>query len=103
MKPELITQEEARKIAEELAQSYLAGYVSQTPVSNFLDERYLEAENCWMFFIRKDLSFPEEATLAASAAFAVSKRGVLRTVPDFSSEPERLQSYLTMLSNHFSS
>ncbi|WP_139200985.1 hypothetical protein [Polaromonas sp. JS666] len=102
MKPELISLKEAREIAEELAQSDLAGFVSQAPVSNFLDERYLEAENCWMFFIRKDLSFPEEATLAASAAFAVSKHGVLRTVPDFSSEPERLHSYLTMLSDHFS-
>lgn len=101
MKPELISLEEARKIAEEIAQSYLAGFVSSTSVPNFLDERYLEAENCWMFFIRKDLNFPEEATLAASAAFAVSKHGVLRTVPDFSSEPERLHSYLTMLSNHF--
>jgi hypothetical protein len=103
MKPESISLEEARKIAEEIAQSYLAGFFPSTSVPNFLDERYLEADNCWMFFIRKDLRFPEEATLAASAAFTVSRHGVLRTVPDFSSEPERLHSYLVMLSNHFAS
>ena len=90
----------ARRLAWEQARSLLSDYVefdSQVDIP----EEFAESEECWMFFINKNLKFPPEATLPASAAYAVSKRGEVRTIADFSGNPPEMKKLLALLSEHF--
>lgn len=96
-----ISYSEARNIAEAEAHSLLAGYLSEQSKIEILSENYLKADHCWMFFRRKDLIFPPEASFAASAAYVVSKRGTLRTVADLSFDSGKLHAYLQSISQYF--
>lgn len=69
--------------------------------SDVLSLEYAEAEGCWIFFRSRKLTFPPHMTLASSAAYAVSKGGEVRTVADFSDNPEELNSLLALLSDSF--
>lgn len=66
-----------------------------------LSQEYAEAEGCWIFFRSRKFAFPPHMTLASSAAYAVSKRGEVRTVADFSDSPDELNSLLALLSAFF--
>lgn len=89
----------AKKIALEQASSLLRNVLLGNEIA-ILQDRYLEAEYCWMFFRNKEIFIPEEQALA-DGAFVVSKKGAFRYIADFSSEPEKLQSYLETMSNYF--
>jgi hypothetical protein len=92
--------EEARLIAETAAKKTLASCVNQN-CSNLLEENVFEAEFCWFFFRNRMIICPPETSLAWSWAFAVSKRGELRSIADFYEEPEKLYEYLEVMSKHF--
>jgi hypothetical protein len=91
----------ARRLAWEQARSLLLDYVEFDSQVDILEERFAESEECWMFFINKNLRFPPEATFPASAAYAVSKRGEVRTIADFSDNPPEMKKLLALLSEHF--
>lgn len=94
------TFEQAKKIAEKCVYKHLKLFLYNREI-NVLDENYLEAECCWFFFRNKLIEGPPEQALRWFCAYAVSKRGELRTIADFSDEPEKLQEYLWVMSNHF--
>lgn len=72
-----------------------------TQKSAVLAPEYAEAEGCWIFFRSRNLAFPPHMTLAYSAAYAVSKRGEVRTVADCSDRPDEFNTLLSRLSDFF--
>lgn len=95
-----ITFEQARIIAEETAIEELKTFM-ENPAMSVLREQYGEAEYCWFFFRNKQIEGPPERVLRWGRAYAVSKKGEVRLIADFSDEPEKLQEYLQVMSNHF--
>lgn len=90
---------QARKIADQQARSDLEGYTGS--FSEVLENEYLEAEHCWMFFRSREIDVPLDATLGIKWAHVVSKYGTYSMVQDFSEDPQRLQAYLQGMSDHF--
>ena len=68
---------------------------------NALSPDYLEAPNCWMFFLIPEVLAHFAGTLNQDVAYAVSKRGELRSIPDLSADRTRLMEYLRIMSDHF--
>lgn len=95
----MITLGRAREIASDVAAYNLAGFLADKTIS-LLQEEYLEAENCWMFFRNKAIVLPPEGALS-DFAYCVSKKGAARSVLDFSENSVRLHEYLESMSNHF--
>ena len=91
---------QAKKLAEEAALDDLAEFMGD-PTMNVLDDMYVEAEYCWFFFRNKQIQGPPERVLRWKRAYAVSKKGGLRVIADYSKDPVRLQEYLQIMSNHF--
>jgi len=87
---------DARALAALAARAMLG-----TQECEVLSPEYAEAEGCWIFFRSRNLAFPPHMTLASSAAYAVSRRGEVRTVADFFDRPEELNSLLSRLSDFF--
>lgn len=98
-KQRAITLEHARTTAERGAHSLLKDFVrgESTPL---LQESFLEADHCWMFFRNKDIAIPPEQGLC-DGAYVVSKNGSLRHIVDFSADPEKLKAYLQTMSDYF--
>jgi len=94
-----ITFEQARVRAENEARSHLK-YFLKDESTPLLEERYLDAECCWMFFRNRAIVVPPEQSLR-TGAYAVSKRGSLRYIADFSDDFAKLQAYLLTMSNYF--
>jgi hypothetical protein len=72
-----------------------------TSSGQVLKSEYLEAENCWMFFISAKINVPIDATLGIKWAYVVSKKGTFSMVQDFSDDSPRLHAYLQTMSDHF--
>lgn len=96
----LITIDEAKAIVSKGTASHLASHLKDKSMP-ILDERYLEAEYCWMFFKSPQIEIPPEANLGIKWAYVVSKRGNARMIQDFSYDPVKLHEYLQTMSNHF--
>ncbi|MGF6766245.1 hypothetical protein P3T24_006591 [Paraburkholderia sp. GAS33] len=94
-----ITLEEARKIATDMATYDTARDVKDKSIP-LLQDGYLEADYCWMFFRNKVIVIAPERALS-DCAYCVSKMGHGRSIPDYSNDPIRLQEYLQTMSNHF--
>jgi hypothetical protein len=94
-----ITLEQARLLAEESAAFFLSEFRSDPSVP-LLQEHYLEAEHCWMFFRNKNIVIPFDRPFC-DGAYVVSKRGNGRSVADLSEKPMEAQAYLQKLSEHF--
>lgn len=94
-----ISVSQAREIATQLASYHLAELLSDGSVK-LLRDKYLEAENCWMFFINEEIVIPPKYTLS-HFSYCVSKKGNSRSVPDFSDDPIQLQKYLKDMSDYF--
>lgn len=94
-----ITFEQARALAENAARSML-GHLLKDEATPLLEDRYLDAECYWMFFRNKAIVVPPEQSLR-TWAYAVSKRGCVRYIADFSADPAKLQEYLLTMSNYF--
>jgi hypothetical protein len=93
------TFEQAHESAESAARSHLKHFLDDESAP-LLDERYLEAEHCWMFFRNKAIALPPEQSLR-TGAYVVSKRGNTRYIADFSEDPVMLEEYLVTMSNYF--
>lgn len=93
--------DEAKKLAESAARRNLDGFLTK-PSDKVLDEVYLEAEYCWMFFRCREIFVPPEFSLRGDWAYAVSKNGEVRDIPDFSDDREQLNAYLAKMSEFFS-
>lgn len=92
----------ARRLAKKQAKSLLSNYIGEgEEFVDILEERFIENEECWMFFRNKNLKFPLEATLPASVAYVVSKEGEVRTTADFSDNPAEMKKLLDLLTEYF--
>jgi hypothetical protein len=94
-----ITLDEARKMATDMV-----GYHAKMDIKNhsipLLQDDYLETDYCWMFFRNKAIVIAPERALS-DCAYCISKKGHVRSIADFSSDPVRLQEYLQTMSNYF--
>jgi len=87
-------------MVREMAENCFVGmipYMAQASV--VLDERFLEAENCWMFFRNREMDTGEGGFFTDTAC-AVSRRGELRIINDFSDNEQNLMKYLQTMSDH---
>lgn len=99
---ESISFDVARRLAQEQAKSLLSNYFKgDKDFFDILDEKFIENEEFWMFFRNKNLKFPLDATLPASAAYVVSKKGEVRATADFSENPSEMKNLLDLLAQHF--
>ncbi|WP_139369986.1 hypothetical protein [Xanthomonas axonopodis] len=90
---------EALKIAEKEVRVILGDVVeNEFPI---FSERHLEAEFCWMFFLRGDINISPDRMLGLKWAYAVSKKERFAMVQDLSSDEDKLQDYLLKMSDHF--
>jgi hypothetical protein len=97
----ILTLSEARELARREGAASWKRYIPQD-CSDCLSERYLEAEHCWFFFRNPVIVVPDENWFAyAYSAIAVSKLGDVRSIKDFSHEPEKLTDYLNLMSAYF--
>jgi hypothetical protein len=95
----IITLDQAKKIASELAHTHLSPYWTDKSIP-LLKEDHLEAESCWMFFRNPAIEITQEGALA-DWAYCISKKGTARSIADFSDDPILTQEYLQKMSNHF--
>ena len=95
-----ISLKEAMKIAEIAARRNLSCFLTSDH-QQVLRSDFLEAENCWMFFRSSEIALPSEGELRGGWAYAVSKTGQIREVPDFSDDEKKLSEYLNKMSDYF--
>ena len=93
----LIYFKEAKVIATKAASLEMKNFIVDE--SKILDEYYLEAEHCWIFFKHPTIVIPKH--VLCFRTFAVSDRGGCRLVYDLRDEPEKMQKHLSDLSNYF--
>ena len=97
----VVTLDEARELARRTGAESWSRYIPQD-CDDCLVERYLEAEHCWFFFRNPEIIVPDENWFARSyTAIAVSKFGTVRSITDFSGDPDRLADYLNLMSAYF--
>lgn len=94
-----ITLERARKIATDIAIYDMASDVKNKSIP-LLQEEYLEAENCWIFFRNRSILIAPERSIS-DCAYCVSKKGTGRSIPDYSNNSVRLSEYLKIMSDYF--
>ena len=88
----------ARDSAQQSAMHDLQGLYSGDP-KDVLEEHFLEAEHCWMFFRKRFIQIPPERSLIAFA-YVIGKRSGGRCVADYWDDPPKAQAYLKVLSDH---
>lgn len=93
--------DEARDIAEAEAKIFLSGAVQVGSQAEILSKNVAEGFGCWIFFRNKEIPILSGGELASSGAYAVSQRGEVRVVADFSEDPQKLAELLTLLSQFF--
>ena len=91
--------EEARSIAEDQATSDVGRFVLAN--DSVLDEVYLEASGCWLFFLNSRLKIPEGALLGINWAYTVSKKGRVSMVEEFPGDEERRLELMKKMSDFF--
>jgi hypothetical protein len=89
--------ETARALAEKAAREELSGLFDER-VESILDEQFMEAECCWLFFRKAEIIVPKGGFKGWS--FAISKRADVRLFYDFRHEPETMAEIFQNLSNH---
>jgi hypothetical protein len=97
--PRIITLDEARKIALDQVR-YDAQWDIKDNSIPLLEDNYLEAECCWIFFRNRAIVIAPERRLS-NGAYCISKKGHARLIADFSSDPVRLHEYLKTMSDYF--
>ncbi|TXH31981.1 MAG: hypothetical protein E6Q98_26115 [Rhodospirillaceae bacterium] len=95
-----ITFEEARADAEKQAYADIDSFRKDKSIP-LLDDEYLEAEHCWMFFQNKDIYLAPEYQFSHRAYAYSKKKGVGRTVYDLRDDPERMSEHLQYMSDFF--
>ena len=94
-----ISQSQARALAEQHARAGLGPFAYAA--TRVLCDDYLEAEYCWMYFMRDGYVLPADATLGTKWAHVVSKQGMYAMVQDFSDDADKLKAYLQTMSEYF--
>jgi hypothetical protein len=94
---DFLTIEQARERAETEAQRFMRVAFDQEEWP-LLREECSTAPHCWIFYRRSELVIPADMPLLR-CAFAVTKRGTLRIVADYSGDPKKAQEYAEFLSN----
>jgi hypothetical protein len=89
--------EDARDIARRAAWEDCRSFYTGDP-GGVLEDRYLEAEHCWMFFRSRAIENPP-GSLCASA-FTVSRHGRVSLIPDYSGDEQTLREYLQTMSDY---
>jgi hypothetical protein len=89
---------EARARATQEALSLLGEFYAG-PAEAVLDEDFLKADHCWMFFRNRSITLPKSSLL--DLAFVYGKRGGSRNVPDLRENPNELATYVQRLSKFF--
>lgn len=97
VRKDFISEAEARQKAEHCFVEMIP-YMAQA--SAVLNERFLEAENCWMFFRNREVD-TGEGGFYTDMACAVSKRGEVSSINDFFDDEEDLMRYLQTMSDYF--
>lgn len=95
-----LTIEQAKDIAKEIILSKLDYFISDTKIPLLKDD-YLESEYCWIFFRNNQIHGSAERAMIWDEAYAISKKGEVRLIGDFSDDPEKIQEQLQVLSNYF--
>lgn len=95
---ERISLERAKFLAKQEAYSELKDFI-QSKSHEVLDNYYLEAEHCWIFFKHPSIVIPKNRLYFR--AFAVGDQGGCRLVYDLRDEPDKMQKHLSDLSNYF--
>ncbi len=96
----MITFPQAKVLATENAKSDLSSFMPDNSFS-ILDDSYLEAGYCWIFFKNPHIIVPDNALLGINWAYAVSKRGNCRMVYDLRYDAEKMRNHLESLSTYF--
>jgi hypothetical protein len=101
LKTEPITFEQARKLAEEEAKEILKDVnINHLPP---LEDFYLEAEECWMFYRNPSIFIEPKFLLGRDFSYGVSKRGNMRLVYDLRETPGAAEEYIIKLSDYMKS
>ena len=95
----VITFSEARYLAECSALSDIGCFRDSADIP-LLDVKSYEGECCWFFFRNMEIIVPENMSLRAHA-YAVSKRGSVRGIAEFSGDIIQIKEYLKKMSDHF--
>jgi len=91
---------QARQLARQAAYENLHMFVSR-PDEEMLRQDVVERENCWFFFRNPDIAIPPEGMLKGGWAYAVSRRGEVRQIADFSDDADKLSDFLRKMSDYF--
>jgi hypothetical protein len=94
-----ITASEARVLAVNAAKPRWVAEVGNT-ARPFLEDSFIEAQHCWMFFRNRDIAVAPERALA-DEAYVVSKRGTVRTVVNYIDDQKEAANYLQKMSDYF--
>lgn len=96
-----ITLAQGRQLAEDAVMRD-KGHYENSEFEQALEDDFLEAEHCWIFFRnRKIIVLPENWFTKSYAAFAVSKKGALSQITAFEDEQAQLLAYLQTMSEYF--
>lgn len=93
-----ITFEQARKLVEDTAVKQIGMFRNNYEIP-VLSGQYVEAECCWFFFRNRQIQIPEHMSLR-DGAYAISKKGQVYGIADFSDNPIKLKEYLEKFSEH---
>jgi hypothetical protein len=93
-----ITFEQARKLAEDTAVKQVGMFRNNCEIP-VLREEYVEAECCWFFFRNRQIEIPESMSLK-DCAYAISKKGQVYGIADYSDNHIKLNEYLEKFSEH---
>ncbi len=96
-----ISPEIARKLAEDAVIRDKEHYANPE-FKKALEDDFLEAEHCWIFFRNKEIIvLPENWFTKSYAAFAVSKSGTVNQITAFEDDKEQMLAYLQTMSEYF--
>jgi hypothetical protein len=102
-RPEL-TVTEARERARAMALASLKHLPQRTVLDgrDVLTDRCLTGEHCWFFFRDPAILIPETMWITMYySAYAVSRRGNILNIYDYSREPSKLEDHLALMSGYF--
>jgi hypothetical protein len=91
--------EDARKRAQQMATNCVPAAYSGS-LDNLLEDRVLEADRCWMFFLKRAVNSLHGPGVLYRSAYVVSKRGNVAYIPDYWDDEPNLQSYLQEYSEY---
>ena len=91
----------AREIAIGFLTSHIPEFLTKS-YSSFLEESYVEHEDCWIFYRNKNIIIPRHSgRIGADWAYAIGKLGGVMLVPDHSGNEIELTKQLEYLSKYF--